>query len=104
MQSALSLGYTKNMIKVYYRTYEAMMKNPFAFSAPEEGLVKDDYTFVAELGDVFLEEVFRQMNIVDGDELPVKLKVRSMSSGDVVVDEDGEVWYCAGAGWEKTSW
>jgi hypothetical protein len=92
------------MIKVYYRTAEAIAESPLAFVAPEDGLYKENYEFVTELGDVSLEEVFRLMNVVDGDELPVELKVRSMMCGDVVVDEDGDVWYVAGAGWEETSW
>lgn len=92
------------MIKVYYRTDEAFARNPLAFSAPEEGLERDDYEFVTELGDVSLEEAYRLMNIVTGDELPVKLKVRSMSCGDVVIDEELQVWFCAGTGWEQASW
>lgn len=92
------------MIKVYYRTNEAMTRNPVAFTAPEGGLERDDYEFVAELGDISLEEVFRMMNVVDGDELPVKLGVRSMSCGDIVVDEELEVWFCAVTGWERSAW
>ena len=91
------------MIKIYYRTNEAIAKDPIAFVAPEDGLYKEGYEFVTELGDVSLEEVFRMMNVVDGDELPVELKVRSMMPGDVV-DEDGDVWFCAGTGWEETTW
>ena len=47
-----------------------------------------------------LEDLFRKMNVVDGDELPVELKVRSMSSGDVARDlTTGEMWMCAPVGW-----
>ena len=92
------------MIKVYYRTLESIKKKPFILKPDEEGLVKDDYEFVTELGDVSLEAAFEMMNVVTGDELPVKLGVRSMMSSDVIVDEDGDVWFCAFMGWEKTSW
>lgn len=92
------------MIKVYYRTDKAIARNPFAFTAPDEGLEKDDYEFVTELDNVSLEDVFRLMNVVTGDELPVKLNVRSMCSGDIVVDEDQEVWFVAAVGWERSSW
>jgi len=92
------------MIKVFYRTNEAVLRTPVAFAPPEDGLLRDDYEFVCELGDVSLEEAFRLMNVVDGDELPAKLGVRSMMCGDVVFDEDLQVWFCAGAGWEQTSW
>lgn len=48
-----------------------------------------------------LEDVFRMMNVVDGDELPVKLRVRSMCVGDLVQQHEDDVWwFCAAAGWE----
>lgn len=38
--------------------------------------------------------VFRKMNVVDGDELPTRLKIRSMSVGDVIeCIEPAEVTY-----------
>lgn len=47
-----------------------------------------------------LEDLFRKMNVVDGDELPVQLRVRSMSCGDVARDmTTGEMWMCDLAGW-----
>lgn len=46
------------------------------------------------------EDLFRKMNVVDGDELPVQLRVRSMSPGDVCRDlSTGEVWLCDLVGW-----
>ncbi len=92
------------MIAVYYRTAESIQRDPLAFKTPEEGLNKDDYEFVTRLGDISLEQAFEEMNVVDGTELPVRLGVRSMMTGDVVVDEDGDVWFCAMAGWEQTGW
>jgi len=47
-----------------------------------------------------LEDLFRKMNVVDGDELPAQLNVRSMSSGDVARDlTTGQMWMCAPIGW-----
>lgn len=96
------------MIAIYYRTDEAFKRNPMvgmSLVVPEGGLDKDDYEFVTRMDPgPSLEEVFRLMNVVDGDELPVQLKKRSMMSGDVVVDEDGDVWFCAFSGWERASW
>ena len=43
------------------------------------------------------------MNVVNGDpevELPIRLKCRSMSVGDVYL-EDGQAFLCASVGWEK---
>lgn len=62
------------------------------------------YKKVATLDASDLEVVFRRMNVVDGDELPVKLKIRSLSVGDVVVDETGAAYYCAMVGWKRTEW
>jgi len=52
-----------------------------------------------------LEDVFRRMNVVDGSdiEIPLKLRCRSMSVGDVVVMAEGReavTWLCAPAGWK----
>lgn len=58
------------------------------------------FTKVAEIDAATLGEVFRKMNVVDGTELPVQLKVRSMSVGDVVV-ADGVAHVCCPIGWEK---
>lgn len=95
------------MVRIYYRTRDAIRRNPVAFMPPEEGLNKDDYELVHTFptSDApSLEDIFREFNAVDGDELCVKLKVRSMMPGDVVVDEQDDVWFCAAAGWEPTAW
>ena len=47
-----------------------------------------------------LEDVFRQMNVVDGWEKPTELNVRSMSVGDVVV-HNGNIWLCDLSGWRQ---
>lgn len=46
-----------------------------------------------------LEDLFRKMNDVDGTELPVAIGVRSLSVGDVAVDEHGNGYFCAMVGW-----
>ncbi len=93
------------MIAIFYRTHAAIVQNPFAMTAPKGGIKANDYEPIAHLPRTTnIEEAFRMMNVVDGDELPTKLKVRSMMVGDVVVDDDGVAWFCAGVGWEKTSW
>jgi hypothetical protein len=48
-----------------------------------------------------LEYIWRQMNVVDGTELPITLKCRSMSVGDIAIDIDGQGWIVASVGWEK---
>lgn len=59
------------------------------------------YDFIASLANLdHHDDVFRPMNVVDGTELPVRLKVRSMSCGDIVVDmKTSKAWVCADFGW-----
>jgi hypothetical protein len=47
-----------------------------------------------------LELVWRKMNVVNGTELPITLKCRSMSVGDIAIEPDGKAWICASVGWE----
>ena len=66
---------------------------------------KNGYKEITDLQAQTLEEVFDRMNVVHGDELPLQLKVRSLSVGDVVRDNrTGEMFYCAPIGWQKVSW
>ena len=51
-----------------------------------------------------LEHIWRENNVVDGYELPVYYRTRSLSVGDVVVlsysDESREAWCVENVGWE----
>jgi len=91
-------------LKIFYRTAEAIKRDPVVTVPHDDGLLKEDYEYITDLGDVTLEEAFRQMNVVDGDELPTKLGVRSMMNGDVILDEDGDVWFLGVVGWERCNW
>jgi len=73
----------------------------FSMSTPEFQL-REVYTEVATIAAEDLECVFRMMNVVDGSdfEMPRKLGVRSMCTGDIAVNESGEAFYCATAGWD----
>jgi hypothetical protein len=65
----------------------------------------EDYKFITKT-DVSkeIEGVFRQLNAVDGTELCCRLRVRSMSVGDVLVDAETKVGlFCAPMGWEPLS-
>lgn len=49
------------------------------------------------------DDIFRVMNVVDGNpevELPLKLRCRSMSVGDVYIEGD-VAFFCASCGWEE---
>lgn len=77
-----------------------------------QNLNPDQYHHVVTLGPDVLaaapgldmrDRAHRAMNAVDGDdfEQPKKLNLRSMSVGDVLIDEDGKGWLCAPAGWDE---
>ena len=64
-------------------------------------LKASNYTFVCSCESENLDTLFREMNVVEGNELPVKLKCRSMMVGDVVLDiADGQGWVCDMIGWK----
>ncbi len=52
-----------------------------------------------------LAELFRRMNCVDGSDFELvgrgKLEVRSMSVGDVAIDENGRGYLCNNVGWAQ---
>ncbi len=81
--------------QVYYNE-----KSHFVATPPVIALA--DYKFVTNVNAENLEEVFEKMNVVDGDELPVRLRVRSLSVGDVVVNvSSNEAFACDPCGWRK---
>lgn len=67
------------------------------------------YKFVAIVDALDKEDVFTKMNVINGDEdeLPLRLKCRSMSVGDVLVElkPSGELgtWLCGSVGWTKVN-
>lgn len=51
-----------------------------------------------------VEALFRDMNAVEGTETCCKLRVRSMSVGDIALDtREGVAWYCAPTGWKPVA-
>jgi len=63
-----------------------------------------DYTEVGIIEAFDAGDLFTQMNVVEGDELPVKMGIRSMSCGDVAVDmATGKAYFCAPVGWEQVT-
>jgi hypothetical protein len=60
----------------------------------------DEFEFIAS---VEADDIFRVMNVVTGDpevEIPMKLGCRSMSCGDLYV-EDGVAFLCEAIGWTR---
>ncbi len=45
-----------------------------------------DYTYIARLAVNALDDAWREMNVVEGNEHPVDLKVRSMCVADIMLD------------------
>jgi hypothetical protein len=90
-----------NLYRVFYNTAHEFK----GFSTIEKtigDITAGKFKEVATLETESLDTLFREMNVVDGDELPVKLKVRSLSVGDIVMDVKSEkCWYCAPIGWTE---
>lgn len=55
------------------------------------------YRYIASLE---ADDIFRVMNVVEEGDLPLQLRCRSMSVGDVYV-ENNEAFLCASCGWKK---
>jgi hypothetical protein len=94
------------MVHIFYRTLDAISEAPVALTVPTDGLRKEDYELVHVLDNSapHLEAIYRMMNVISGNELPVRLGIRTMTVGDVIVDEDGTVWFAGASDWEETSW
>ena len=74
--------------------YKPMCRMQAKLQTPH-GVVRDS--------EEILEGVFRRMNVVDGStlEVPMHLRCRSMSVGDVVFLPQRGVFFCDGAGWTR---
>lgn len=80
-------------------TYRVLYVVPFGASEAPSA-----YREVARVEAAGLDALFRDMNAVDGTETCCRLRVRSMSVGDVAIDTaTGEAWCCASIGWERVS-
>jgi hypothetical protein len=81
-------------------TYTVYYARGFADRNPPATLKLANYAKITAVEATGLEDVFRQMNVVDGTEMPVRIHCRSMSVGDVVVDEAGAAHFVCSAGWQ----
>src|SRR5579885_408276 len=86
---------------VFYRTDEAFRD---AYRTNTDNIDPAHYYVVGRVEASDLEDLFRRMNYVDGSEVEYvgrgKLEVRSLSVGDVALDEQGVAHLCASVGWE----
>lgn len=88
--------------QVWYRTDE-QFKN--AHKVNNKNIDPSHYRKIGFAHAFDLGELFRRMNCVDGGDFELvgrgkKFEVRSMSVGDVAIDEEGRGYLCASAGWE----
>lgn len=66
------------------------------------GAKVSNYSYIALVRTSSLDNLFREMNIVDGNELPLQLRCRSMIVGDIVIDPKAEKgWVCDMIGWKE---
>jgi len=80
--------------------YARSMRESYPWHGCPASVKLTDYDEVATVEAPDLDALFREMNAVDGDETCCKLRVRSMSVGDVAVDDVGQAHFCASAGWD----
>ena len=92
------------LYSVYHKNKSDFLSNDVLDWDKEKGR----FTLVAVVSADSLDEVFYFTNHVDQDwttwenvNMHVEGRVRSTSVGDVVVDNDGQPWLCAQAGWTK---
>lgn len=94
--------------KVYHSRNFAL-NSKLHFDTDGYAPIKANYELVAVVHGLDLEQAFFFTNHVDKawfDHLNVEVvkESRSTSVGDLVEDEDGQLWLCAFCGWEKVEW
>ncbi len=88
-------------MKVYHR----IKPDFFAEIKPDAGL--EDYKLVATVDCDDLEKVFELTNHIDGDwamnenVIAYDKNNRSTNMGDVIMDDNGTIWWRKAVGWEK---
>lgn len=88
-----------NLYRVFYNTASARSGLPTMKNISID-IISEKYKEIALVETESLDTLFREMNVVEGDELPVKLKIRSMSVGDIVLNVvTDKASYCAATGW-----
>jgi hypothetical protein len=89
--------------QVYYRTSEEF-RNAHKVSA--NNIDRAHYFKVGNVNAFDLSELFRRMNVVDGSDFELvgrgkRFHVRSMSVGDIAIDENGNGYLCNNVGWAQ---
>jgi len=84
-----------------YSVYYALENK---FLDPADKVDLSTFKMVGSLEANSEDDIYRQMNAVMGDELCCQLRIRSMSVGDVLVDEaTGKAVGCCGCGWKDVT-
>ena len=92
--------------QVWYRT-DTHFRD--AYKVTRLNIDPTHYFKVGEVEATNLGDLFRRMNCVDGSEYecvgsgPGQFQVRSMSVGDMAIDEHGRGYLCCSIGWEEVS-
>ncbi len=86
---------------VFYRNPQTFRDSMFV---TPDNIKLEDYVGITQRVEADdIEDLFRRMNVVDGSEVevvgPGKLEIRSLSVGDVAIDETGRGYLCASFGW-----
>lgn len=85
-----------------YQVLYAKSLRDVPYGTTPESVSADAYNQVGYVDATDLEDLFRIMNAVDGTEHCCVIDVRSMSVGDIAIDESGQAHFCASMGWKQT--
>lgn len=92
-----------------YHTKDWSVNTLLHFDSEDYVANEDDYELVAVVYCLDLEQAFYFTNHVEKSwhehmNVHATKETRSTSVGDLVENEDGELFLCAGCGWEKVEW
>lgn len=78
-------------------------RKQFGYIPSDAVIDANDYGYVCSINSESSGVVWREMNVVEGIEIPIDLRTRSMCVGDVVVPSRGPAKVCLGMGWRDLS-
>ena len=91
-------------IELWYVVSDCFVKaqmNPSHLWIRRERVLTLDFPVRAETPEITPDDVFKFFNVKTGEELPVMLGLRSLSTGDVVLFGDDFAYLCDHVGWKE---
>lgn len=89
------------VFKVYHYNKDGRHLYPDSTETSPETVSRDAYHEVGSVLGYDADAVFDKLNY---GALSQSLGVRSLSTGDILEDERGVLWFCQSIGWGETRW